>query len=98
MIQNCNGKTTKIPYSVDEDKFEFLVAEIGGTKEEPTKYYGNFLFIPRKDLIELNFFRSSTSKGKSNFTICAPDYTGEHWSKKYWLPLIITNEQRNLFS
>jgi len=67
------------------DPFEYLVSEVGGTKEEPTKYHGQFCFIPKTTLIEWNVLRTSTHKGKNSICICPPDYHDDkHWSKKFW--------------
>jgi hypothetical protein len=72
-------------YTIDEP-FVYLVAEVGGTKETPTKYQGQFCFIPKSTLIERNILRTSTHKGQTSISICPPDYHDDkHWSKKFWV-------------
>ena len=94
-----NGKSVKMKYCAEKDLFDYLLAEVAGTKEDPTKYCGYFFFISKKDLIDLGYLKSATTEGQNGFTICTPDYPKDHWSKKYWLPLILSDQQKaNLFT
>jgi len=80
-----NGKKIPMNYEVS-DPFEYLVVEAGGTEEEPTKYHGQFCFIPKSELIKRKVLRSSTNKGQNSIMICPPDYhNNKHWSKKFWI-------------
>lgn len=78
-----NGKDIKAPYNVN-DSFEYIVAEIGGPKDNTQKYRGYFCFIPKKVLIEQEILAYETCKGKTAMHICPPDYPEDHWSKQFW--------------
>jgi hypothetical protein len=79
-----NNKSIKGPYSID-DPFEYIVAEIGGTKDNPTKYIGYFCFIPKWALIKQGILATATSPGKRSMYICPPDYHDPtHWSYNFW--------------
>lgn len=77
-----NGKSIKKNY--EENDFDIMIIEIGGTQKDPDKCKNNFCFIPKNILIEQNILKTNTSKGKKAFYICPPDYNKIHWSKKYW--------------
>jgi hypothetical protein len=78
-----NGQQIRGPYSVD-DLFEYIIAEVGGTEKEPTKYHGYFCVIPKNALIKKGMLKSKDCKGRMGIMICPPDYEKDHWSKQYW--------------
>jgi hypothetical protein len=87
-----NDDKIKMNYTIN-DPFEYLVSEVGGTIEEPTKYQGQFCFIPKSELIKRSVLRTSTHKGQDSIFICPPDYyNNKHWSKKFWIPLLRNNQ------
>lgn len=77
-----NGKRVTKPYELDD--FDFFIIEIGGTDAEPNKYKGNFCIIPKNVSLERNLLKTSTCTGKTQFTICSPDYEKSYWSKDLW--------------
>ncbi len=80
-----HSKRIKMSCTIDEP-FEYLMIEVGGIEKEPTKYNGQFCFIPKSVLIERKVLRTSTHKGRTSICVCPPDYHDEtHWSKKYWV-------------
>ena len=94
-----NGKYLKQPYSIDDD-FDYLLVEVGGTIEEPEKYYGYFCFIPKQVLASLGYLKTNGTEGKKSAKVCPPNYPKDHWSKKYWVgpndPLIFENRVRTV--
>jgi len=78
-----NGIRVRRHYSAN-DPFEYIVIEIGGTNENPTKYLGYFCFLSKQVLIEQDVLETETCKGKDTVCICPPDYPKSHWSKPYW--------------
>ena len=78
-----NGSRPKQPYSAD-DPFEFVIVEVAGLGTDKEKYFSQFLVIPKQVLIDRKVLASATEKGKKSFEVCTPDYTADHWSKKYW--------------
>ena len=85
-----NGKQIKRNY--EEDDFDMMIVEVGGTKNDQNKYINNFCFIPKDVLIMQNILKTSVCKGKKSFYICPPDYEKEHWSKKNWNNIQSINE------
>uniref|UniRef100_A0A6C0AD25 Uncharacterized protein n=1 Tax=viral metagenome TaxID=1070528 RepID=A0A6C0AD25_9ZZZZ len=92
MSKSCGklkGINVNRPYNQD-DKFEYIVVEIGGTEKNKKMYHKNFCFIPKEQLIINKIFsgyldeNNEISKGKKSMYICPPDYKSEHWSKQYW--------------
>jgi len=71
------------PYSKD-DPFEFIIVEVGGTRDATTNYKGHFWVIPKTVLIDRGIIQSDSCAGKLSFCICAPDSTTKHWSQQYW--------------
>ena len=73
-------------------EFDFLIAEIGGTRfseddtiiKEPDKYLNNFMIIPAAVLKERGFLNENGIGGKVDVCICPPDYKNSHWTKQYW--------------
>jgi hypothetical protein len=82
----------KISKSYDEDDFDFLMVEVGGTRfmkdgilvDNPDFYKGNFFIISNIDLKEMGILNSEGKLGKSGICICPPDSKKSHWSKQYW--------------
>jgi len=77
-----NGKY--INKSYEEGDFDYLIVEVGGTKEEKNKYEGNFCIIPSNILLEQKAFKNNDCKGKLAIYICLPDSKKDHWSKTFW--------------
>lgn len=77
-----NGASIKRNYDVGD--FDYIIIEVGGVKNDESKYENNFCIIPSCGLIEQNILKSDTCKGKKGFSICPPDYPKKHWSKMYW--------------
>jgi len=77
-----NGKRMNKPYAVGD--FDFLIIEVGGTREEPEKYKGNFCIIPQSALIEHGCLKSATCDGKVTMSVAPPDYTKPQWTNKFW--------------
>ncbi len=74
----------KQPYSV-HDGFKWAIVEVGGTSNEPQKYFGQFCFIPVSALVEKGMLASDDVPGKTCFYVCAPDTKKiRHWSFPYW--------------
>jgi hypothetical protein len=78
-----DGRRRTQSYHVN-DPFKFLIVEIGGTREFPSKYIGQFCIFPKDELINQNVLASTGFVGKHGFRIGPPDYTKPHWSKIYW--------------
>jgi hypothetical protein len=78
-----NGKQIKQPYSIS-DPFQYLIVEVGGTKEQPELYHKNLWICPKVLLIKQKILKSSIYPGKTQIQICRPDYEKDHWSKQYW--------------
>ena len=80
------GKLNKknIKRNYEENDFDMIVIEIGGTIDNSDKYINNFCFIPKNILIEQNILKTKKLNGKKSFYICPPDYEKNHWSKKFW--------------
>ena len=76
-----NGGNVKRHYELND--FSYMIVEVGGTRDEPEKYKGNFCILPIRVLLENNILKTDTCKGKKGFYVCPPDYPKEHWSKKY---------------
>ena len=66
------------------DPFKFLIVEIGGTRESPSKYIGQFCILPKDELVSRNILASLEYRGKKGISICPPDYIKPHWSKTHW--------------
>jgi len=95
---SLDGQRLKSPYSINDD-FEYVIAEIGGTIEEPEKYHNYFCSIPKEELINQNILKSDICPGKVSMNICPPDYSKEHWSKKFWIApnqLFILKTNKNI--
>lgn len=82
-----NGKNISRPYSIN-DPFEYVIVEVGGIRDgtefDLTRYHNKFCSIPKLELINRKILSSDNCPGKSAFSVCPPDYVGDHWSKKYW--------------
>jgi hypothetical protein len=77
-----NGQPMRDSYKIND--FKYIIIEVGGTIQEKDIYQGNFCIIPHDELIKQGILSSDTCKGKKTFRICNPDYTKNHWCKKYW--------------
>ena len=79
---SCRKSKKQVPYS-ENDGIDYLIVEIGGTKEEPDERKGRFFFLPLYDLIENNIFSSDASKGKTTIKVVFPHRLPSqvpHWS------------------
>lgn len=77
-----DGKSIKMPYEAGD--FDYLIVEVGGPRDNSTKYHNNFCIISSKDLEEHGVFITDKCSGKDALCICPPDYNKSHWSKKFW--------------
>ena len=77
-----NGQVMKSSYHLGD--FDYLIVEVGGTKNDIHQYENNFCIIPAKELINENILKTDTCSGKKKMMVCPPDYKREHWTKKYW--------------
>jgi hypothetical protein len=75
-----DGRRVLRPYA--EDDFEFLIIEVGGTRDEPTRFHGHFCVIPKAVLIERGVLKTDTQPGKEVISIRGPGE--EYWAKEYW--------------
>ena len=86
-IGNCCSKhydiygTDKLQPRYDDNEFDLMIVEIEGIDGQ---FHGQFCIIPKDVLISQKILKSKTSKGKTTFRICKPDYHKQHWSKVYW--------------
>jgi hypothetical protein len=77
------GRAVYQPYEIT-DPFKFLIAEVGGTKDEPDKYKGNFCIMSKEFLIAHKRLKSDSCPGQKAMCICPPDYQAEHMVKDCW--------------
>jgi hypothetical protein len=77
-----NGKNIKRNYSIN-DPFEYLVIGLGGTCQDPTKYYNMFYFIPKSYLIEHGYLQSPNCEGKGSISIVPEEFMNNHWSSQF---------------
>jgi len=78
-----NGVDKQIPYRFDD--FDFMIVEVGGVRgDDENKYLNNFCIISTKKLNKKKYLQNKKYEGISVFSICSPEYSGGHWSKKYW--------------
>lgn len=91
-----DGIRTTMPYSIN-DPFHYLIVELGGIKEDISKYEGYFCFIPKQKLVEMGYISSILSEGKESMYICSPDSKLTHWSKEFWLNKTLSDEDKNNF-
>jgi hypothetical protein len=87
-----NSRVINQCYEIND--FHYIIVELGGTKDDETKYHNNFCIIPESELIKQNILKSENSKGKAGFYVCKPDYEKPHWSKPFWnvIPSELTNK------
>ena len=77
-----NGKKISMP--LQKGDCDFMIVEIGGTRDEPDSHLGNFLFIHETVLIDEKIITTDDFQGKLAFTVCLPNAKLNHWCKKYW--------------
>jgi hypothetical protein len=77
------GTEVKKPYAAT-DPFDFIIAEFGGTKAEPTKYQGQFCVLPKQVLVDRGVFSSATQPGQTSVGVAPPDYPRKHWTLEHW--------------
>jgi hypothetical protein len=78
------GKSIARPYD-ESDPFDFIIVELGGDDEHPTKWHGQFCIIPKAELVRQKILRNATCDGKVTMSICPPDYSlKRQWSKRFW--------------
>ena len=80
---HLDGKVIQRPYCAD-DPFEFVIVEVGGTRDDEEKFLGQFCFLPKSELVVRKILSSDECDGKLAMQVCPPDFAKAHWSKKFW--------------
>lgn len=84
MAGTLNGRRITKPYAITSP-FDFLVVELGGPPDQPDKYHGQFLFLPKEQLVEQDILSTSvTERGHEAVGVAPPDYLKSHWTLPFW--------------
>ena len=89
-LRKSFGNHYKVPYNIN-DTIDFFILEMGGSKNDPSKYHKNFFIISKNELNEKGYISDDKIKGKEFINIFPPDYQTKRKSvhnftsdKKYW--------------